>query len=69
MKKPWWARKIHSLRKSQGKTQEEISGMSGMDRHYLSGLENGHHVPRIDTLDRVLKALGARWEIREKEKK
>ena len=62
----WWSKKISSLRKKQGKTQDEIGTISGSDRHYISGLENGHHVPRIDTLERVAKALNAKIEIVEK---
>jgi|TARA_R110002020_G_scaffold76170_1_gene193320 transcriptional regulator with XRE-family HTH domain len=62
----WWSKKISSLRKKQGKTQDEVGSVAGIDRHYLSGLENGHHVPRIDTLERVTKALNAKIEIVEK---
>tara|TARA_R110000787_G_scaffold96662_1_gene200128 strand:- start:15 stop:236 length:222 start_codon:yes stop_codon:yes gene_type:complete len=60
MNKAWWATEIHSLRIKRGKTQDEVGALAGIDRHYLSGLENGHHVPRIDTLEKIAKALNAR---------
>ena len=58
--KPWWAIQIQSLRIKRGKTQDEVGSLAGIDRHYLSGLENGHHVPRVDTLEKIAKALNAR---------
>lgn len=39
-------------------TQEEVSVAAGIDRAYLSQLENDHKSPTVDTLFRLCGALG-----------
>lgn len=41
-------------------TQEEVAQAAGMDRPYLSQLENGHKSPTVDMLFRICKALGVK---------
>tara|TARA_R110000824_G_scaffold210348_5_gene396207 strand:+ start:1153 stop:1629 length:477 start_codon:yes stop_codon:yes gene_type:complete len=55
---PWWAEKIRLLRQSLRLTQTEVGAKVGISRDYLSRLENGHHIPRIDTLEKIFSALG-----------
>jgi transcriptional regulator with XRE-family HTH domain len=38
--------------------QEELAALAGINRTYLSQLENGHSSPTLDVLARVAKALG-----------
>jgi len=55
---PWWAEKIRLLRQSLRLTQTEVAARVGIPRDYLSKLENGRHIPRIDTLEKIFSALG-----------
>ena len=55
---PWWAERLREIRHEQGRTLEDVGEKAGVSRHYLSALECGHHVPRIDTVRSIAKALG-----------
>jgi transcriptional regulator with XRE-family HTH domain len=51
----------HELRKARlaaGLTQEELSYEAGLDRTYISHLENDHKSPTLDVLFRLSDALG-----------
>lgn len=39
-------------------TQETLAFAAGLDRTYVSQLENGHKSPTVDTLFRLCTALG-----------
>jgi transcriptional regulator with XRE-family HTH domain len=39
-------------------TQEQVASSAGIDRAYLSLLENDHKSPTVDTLCRICGALG-----------
>jgi len=58
MDTPWWAEKIRLLRQGLGLTQAAVGAKVGISRDYLSRLENGRHIPRIDTLEKIFSALG-----------
>ena len=62
MNTPWWAEKIRLLRQSLRLTQTEVGAKVGISRDYLSRLENGRHIPRIDTLEKIFSALGHNME-------
>jgi DNA-binding XRE family transcriptional regulator len=49
---------LRGWRMAQGKTQIEVSRLSGLEQALISKLENGRHRPRFDTLRRYSKALG-----------
>ncbi|MGD2124240.1 MAG: helix-turn-helix transcriptional regulator [Gemmatimonadota bacterium] len=49
---------LREWRKTQGKTQLEVSRISGLEQALISKLENGRHRPRFDTLRRYSEALG-----------
>jgi hypothetical protein len=51
-------RLLRERRKAKGRTQIEVSRISGLEQALISKLENGHHRPRFDTLRRYSEALG-----------
>ncbi len=48
---------IVTLRKKQGLTQEDLAGLTEMDRSYLSEIENGHKNLSVLSLFRIADAL------------
>ena len=61
--RPWWAKQIRDIRHKQGRTLEDVGGQAGVSKHYLSCLENGHHVPKIDMFKNIAIALGGEVSI------
>ncbi len=51
---------LRAAREAADMTQEEVAQAAGMDRPYLSQLENGHKSPTVDMLFRICKALGVK---------
>jgi transcriptional regulator with XRE-family HTH domain len=49
--------RLRELRKQKKVSQGEIENRSGLQRAYLSRVENGHTVPTIETLEKWAKAL------------
>ena len=49
--------RLRELRKQKKLPQREIESRSGLQRAYLSRVENGHTVPTIETLEKWAKAL------------
>lgn len=49
---------MRAAREAADLTQEEVSATAGIDRAYLSQLENDHKSPTVDTLVRICGALG-----------
>lgn len=52
-----FGRKIQSVRKSKGITQEELASMLSMHRTYVGFIERGERNPTIRTLYKIAKAL------------
>ena len=50
--------KIRTLRKKCGMTQEELSSITGITRSHISAVEHGHCNIRIDSIDKIARALG-----------
>lgn len=48
---------IRRLRQENGKTQEVLSGLAGLDRTHYSKIERGQRSPTLDTLFRIAQAL------------
>lgn len=48
---------IQRLRKSNGMSQEVLSGLAGLDRTHYSKIERGLRSPTIDTLFKIAYAL------------
>lgn len=49
---------IRAERKRLGWSQEELAEQAGLNRAYVTDLENGRRTPNLDTLVRVAKGLG-----------
>jgi HTH-type transcriptional regulator/antitoxin HipB len=62
---------IRQSRKLQGLTQEDLAGLSGLGRRFISELENGKQTAQIGKVFVVLNILGIglqavrRWESHE----
>jgi len=51
--------KLQKVRKEKGLTQEYIALETGMDRAYISEIENGHKNPSIIILKKIMLALNS----------
>lgn len=51
-------RRLRELRQEKGLTAYEVARRSGIHRPNISRMESGKHVPTVDTLDRLARALG-----------
>lgn len=51
------ALRLRELRKEKGLTANEVARRSGIQRPNISRMESGKHVPTVDTLDRLARAL------------
>jgi transcriptional regulator with XRE-family HTH domain len=49
---------VREARESRGLTQEDLEGMTGLRRSYISDLERGTRNPSIRALERIAAALG-----------
>ena len=54
--------RIVYLRKQKGWSQLDLSIESGVNRNYLSDLENGRRNPTVDVLEKIANALGITLE-------
>jgi len=50
--------RVRELRQQKGLTTYELAKRSGILRPNISRIESGRHVPSVDTLDRLARALG-----------
>lgn len=48
---------VGMLREQRGLTQEALSSLAGISRSHLTLIENGHKVPRLDTMWNIADAL------------
>lgn len=49
---------LRKARKKAGYTQEELAFEAGLDRTYISHLENGHKSPTVECLFKISRVLG-----------
>ena len=49
---------IRKARVVARRSQEELAGAAGINRTYLSQLENGHSSPTLDVVEKLARALG-----------
>lgn len=55
---------IRKARVSAGYSQDDLAYLVGMERVYISRLENGHAIPRLGQVMRIATALGIEaWQI------
>ena len=57
---------LRGARKQAGKTQKQMSEMTGIHKSTLSQMENGHFSGSLDLLERYLDALGLELTVTEK---
>jgi transcriptional regulator with XRE-family HTH domain len=58
------ANNLKALRDVKGVAQEELAVRAGIDRSYISDLENGKYGLSIDKLENLAEALGVEpWEM------
>ncbi len=50
--------KLQALRESKGLTRYRLTQMTGISGHHIKGIENGTRQPAIDTLQRLIEAMG-----------
>lgn len=55
---------IRAIRKSHGMTQDELCGISGVSRRFISELENGKTTAEIGKILHVLKCIGCDIKLR-----
>jgi transcriptional regulator with XRE-family HTH domain len=55
---------IRHYRKQAGLTQAQLAEMSGLERTYLSRLENGRETEQLKRILAVLRQLGVRMTLR-----
>ena len=56
-------KKILILRLDEGLSQEELANKAGMKQSVISRIENGESEPRIETVNRIAKALDRKVKI------
>lgn len=52
------SRLIRHSRRAAGRTQRELAADAGVPQSTIARIELGRLVPRVDTLDRLLRAMG-----------
>ena len=53
-----FGKRLQKLRKSRGLTQEQLAELADIHEKHVSKLELGTYKPNIETLKKILKALG-----------
>lgn len=53
-----FGRNVRDLRTARGLTQEDLEGLTGIKRSYLSDMERGRRNPTVRALGRIAAALG-----------
>lgn len=56
------ARLIRHARRAAGRTQRELAVDAGVPQSTIARIELGRLVPRVDTVDRLLRAMGLSLE-------
>lgn len=52
--------KIQAARQQQGLTQAAVAKKAGMQTNYYATIERGDRVPSLQTLEKIIKALGVK---------
>lgn len=52
---------LKELRKSKGFTQDKVTELTGIDRRYISMIENGIRRPSPEVAMRIAEVLGFDW--------
>ena len=49
--------RLREMREAKNLSQGDVEKRTGLLRHYISRVENGHTVPAIETLEKIARAL------------
>jgi transcriptional regulator with XRE-family HTH domain len=52
---------LRELRLQKGFSQERLAELASLHRTYVGGVERGERNPSIESIERVLNALGSSW--------
>ena len=55
--KKLFGKRLRSIRKNKGLTQEYLSELIGLDPQYYCKMENGNHFPSVKTLAKIAQVL------------
>lgn len=53
---------LQAVRKSRGITQIALSELTGIPQPIICRFENGKAIPRLDQVEVLMKATGAKWD-------
>lgn len=53
-----FGKKVRSLRKTLGFSQESLAELAELDRTYIGGIERGERNISLNNIDKIAKALG-----------
>lgn len=53
---------LRAMREEAGLSQEALADLAGVHRTFIGLVEQGRRHPRVDSVNRVLLALGATWQ-------
>jgi transcriptional regulator with XRE-family HTH domain len=54
-----YGKKVREIRKKEGVSQESLADLAGLDRTYISDIENGKRNISIETIFKIATALKA----------
>ncbi len=52
-----YGKKVREIRKKEGVSQESLADLAGLDRTYISDIENGKRNVSIETIFKITEAL------------
>lgn len=52
-----FGRRLRSIRRSRGLTQEQLGQAAGLDYKHLGGIERGEHSPSFDAIEKIISVL------------
>jgi transcriptional regulator with XRE-family HTH domain len=52
-----YGKKVREIRKREGVSQESLADLAGLDRTYISDIENGKRNVSIETIFKIAEAL------------
>ncbi|GMQ23682.1 helix-turn-helix transcriptional regulator [Algoriphagus sp. oki45] len=52
-----YGKKVRTIRKKEGVSQESLADLAGLDRTYISDIENGKRNVSIETIFKIAEAL------------
>jgi transcriptional regulator with XRE-family HTH domain len=58
-----WGASLRKARRRAGLTQRQLAELAGVPQSTVARIEAGTHLPRIDTLDQLLRATGMQLEV------